>query len=54
VLLEDSFYIDSDRVNRTVPKYIDEELYQVFGSLKDVVANTRGLGRRQDSSAKEM
>jgi len=35
------------RVNHTVPKYIDGELYQVFGSLKDVVANTRGLGRRQ-------
>jgi hypothetical protein len=82
VLLEDSFYIGSDRVNRTVPlpyefevqppfgvenlvvtgysiepppvntvpKYIDGELYQVFGSLKDVVVNTRGLGRRQNSS----
>ncbi|RKX84135.1 MAG: hypothetical protein DRP70_13710 [Spirochaetes bacterium] len=86
VLLEDSFYIGSDRVNRTiplpyefevqppfgvenlivtaysvepppvstVPRYIDGELYQIFESLKDVVANTRGLGRRQDSSAKEM
>ena len=83
VLLEDSFYIGSDRVNRTVPlpyefevqppfgvenlvvtgysiepppvntvpKYIGGELYQVFGSLKDVVANTRGLGRRQNSSS---
>jgi len=86
VLLEESFYIGSDRVNRTVPMpyefevqppfgveslivtgysieppgvntiptEIDGELYQVFGSLKDVVANTRGLGRRQNSSGETM
>ena len=81
VLLEESFYIGSDRVNRTVPlpyefevqppygvenlivtaysatpppvstvpKTIAGEIYQVFGSVKDVVANTRGLGRRQEA-----
>ncbi len=80
VLLEQAFYIGSDRVNRTVPlpyefevqapygvenlivtaysaspppvnilpKEISGELYDVFGSMKEVVANTRGLGRRQN------
>ncbi len=81
VLLEKSFYIGSDRVNRTVPlpyelevqppfgienlivtafsieppqgnttpKTIDGELYEVFSTVKDVVAGSRGLGRSHNS-----
>ncbi len=33
----------------TIPEMIDGELYDVFRSIREVVANTRGLGRRQSA-----
>lgn len=81
VLLESSFYIGMDQVNRAValpyefevqapfgvetlfvtayssqpplastyPTTIEGESYDVFGSVKDVVMNTRGLGKKTNS-----